>query len=153
MQLVNEWFYFNNAIPEKICNKIKKLGDGCFESATVDTYKGTTEEERKIGRKSDFNVDAKIRISDVTWTNEQWLIDLIWPYMIGANERAGWNFDIKSVENMQVTKYEAGGFYAWHKDGGADCLSTYTKAESSNFVLTRKKDLSFTLQNSILSEQ
>ena len=89
MQLVNEWFYFNNAIPEKTCNKIKKLGNGRFESATVDTYGDTTEEERKIGRKSDFNVDAKIRISDVTWTNEQWLIDLIWPYMIGANANVG----------------------------------------------------------------
>jgi len=144
VKLVNEWFYFNNAIPKQTCNKIKNLDNGRFKSASVDTYMDTTEEERKIGRKNDFNVDAKIRISDVAWTNEQWLIDLIWPYMIGANEQAGWNFDIKSVEAMQITKYGAGGFYEWHKDGGADCLSTYNRPDNE-FLHGNARKLSMTV--------
>ena len=33
--------------------------------------------------------------------------------------------NIKGAENMQVTRYGAGGFYDWHRDGRGDHLSIY----------------------------
>jgi len=142
--LVNEWFYFNKAIPQKTCNKIKNIGKGRFNPAFVDLHKGTTKEERKTGRKEEFGLNTKVRISDITWTNTQWLIDLIWPYMNIANEQAGWNFDIRSVENIQVAKYAPGGFYEWHKDGGADCLSLYDMPDNK-FLHGKARKLSMTI--------
>ena len=79
---VNEWFIFENgAIDTKTCKKIRRWASKKWEVSAVDTKKGTTAEERKKGREGDYKPDPKTRISDVAWCNEQWLYDLIWPYM------------------------------------------------------------------------
>ena len=105
MQLTNEWFFWTSAVDKKTCNKIKALGKDDFKSAQIDKKKDTTDEERKNGRKKEYGQDKKIRESDISWTIEQWIIDLVWPYMLYANENSGWNFDITAVESMQITKY------------------------------------------------
>ena len=105
MFLTNEWFFYTSELDKKTCNKIKALAKNDFESAKVDINKGTTDEERITGRAKEFGLDKKDRISDVSWTSEQWVIELIWRYMVQANKNAGWNFDIKSVEVMQITRY------------------------------------------------
>ena len=126
MLLTNDWYYYTSEIDNKTCNKLKALGKDRFKLALVDKHTGeTTAKERKTGRVKEHGEDKKQRISDTSWTSEQWAIDLIWPYMMRANENAGWNFDITAVESMQVTKYRSGGFYNWHKDGSSDCLSVY----------------------------
>ena len=112
MHLVNEWYYFNNAIDDKTCKKIIRLGSGKFEDATVG------QQEEKV-------VSRSTRTSSVYFSNDQWLYDLIWPYMLEANELSGWKFDVKYCESVQVTKYKKGQFYNWHKDGHSDNLSSY----------------------------
>ena len=144
MQLTNEWYFWTSALDKKTCNKIKALGKNDFKAAQVDTHKGTTDEERKTGRKKEPGEDKKARISDISWTNEQWVIDLVWPYMMGANERAGWNFDITAVESMQITKYKPGSFYTWHRDGPSDCLSVY-KMPGNKFIDGNVRKLSMTI--------
>ena len=79
MQLTNEWFFWNSALDKKTCNKIKALGKGNFNPAYIDTKSGTTDEERKTGRVAEPGKDKKSRISDVSFTSEQWAIDLLWP--------------------------------------------------------------------------
>ena len=144
MQLVNEWFYFNNAVSKEVCEDIKNLSNGSFGSATVDVHKGTTEEERITGRKKEYGLNKKSRISDISWTSEQWVIDLVWPYMVQANEGAGWNYDITSVESIQITKYKPGSFYGWHRDGPSDCLSKYNLPDNK-FMHGKVRKLSMTI--------
>lgn len=144
MYLTNDWYYFTSAIDKKTCNKIKSSAKGNFKKGHVDRKEGTTEEERKTGRVKDVGLNTKFRESDISWTSEQWIMDLIWPYMQEANKKAGWGFDIKSVEGMQITKYKPGGFYAWHKDGGADCLSTYNTPDNK-FLNGNGRKLSMTI--------
>ena len=144
MQLTNEWFFWNSALDKKTCNKIKALGKGNFNPAYIDTKSGTTDEERKTGRVAEPGKDKKSRISDVSFTSEQWAIDLIWPYMLQANKQSGWNFDITAVEPMQITKYKPGGFYAWHTDGYSDSLSAYNKPHDK-FLHGKVRKLSMTI--------
>ena len=144
MQLTNEWYFWTSELDKKTCNKIKALGKNDFSAAEVDTKKGTSDEERKTGRKKEPGKDKKARISDVSWTNEQWVIDLVWPYMMGANENAGWNYDITAVESMQITKYKPGGFYTWHRDGPSDCLAVY-KMPGNKFLDGKVRKLSMTI--------
>ena len=125
LSFTNEWYVFNGEVDKQTCNKIKRLGQGKWEPSSVDTSKGTTEEERVKGKKGDYKPDPKARISDVFWTTEQWIYDLTWPYMTEANKIAGWKLDIKAAESMQLTRYKKGGFYSFHRDGQADHLSTY----------------------------
>ena len=86
MLSVNEWFVFDDALDDKTCNKLKRHASKKWEPSAVDTKEDTTDEERKSGRKAEMAVDKKTRISDVAWTNDQWVYNLIWPYMMRANE-------------------------------------------------------------------
>ena len=144
MQLTNEWYFWTSAVDKKTCNKIKALGKDDFSAAEVDTKKEISDEERKTGRKKETGKDKKARISDVSWTTEQWVIDLVWPYMVHANKDAGWNFDITAVEPMQITRYKPGSFYTWHRDGPSDCLSTY-KIPGNKFLDGKVRKLSMTI--------
>ena len=144
MQLTNEWFFWTSQIDKKTCNKIKALGKDDFNPARVDKKRGTTDEERKTGRERELGEDKKVRTSDVSWTNEQWVIDLVWPYMLEANELSGWNFDITAVESMQITKYKPGSFYGWHIDGSSDCLSVYNNPDNK-FMYGKVRKLSMTI--------
>ena len=122
----NEWYVFNkDTIDKKTCNKIKKWASKKWIDSAVDTRKGTTKEERKTGRKQEFKPNPKMRISDVAWCNEQWLYDILWPFMNQANEEAGWRYQIKAAESCQITRYKKGGFYSFHQDGNGDHLSAY----------------------------
>ena len=96
---------WNEIIPHKICQKLIKLGKGKWNQAT--TY-GSKEENKSLDN---------VRKSDVVWINDQWVYDLIWDYMLIANESAGWKYNIVAAEPCQVTRYTKDGFYTWHKDG------------------------------------
>ena len=144
MYLTNEWFFWTSSIDKKTCNKIKALGKDNFKAAKVDTKEGITDEERKSGRVSEMAEDRNVRESGTSWTSEQWLIDLIWPYMLEANKQAGWNFDITAVETMQITEYKTCGFYGWHRDGGSDFLSKYNLPDNK-FIHGKVRKLSMTI--------
>ena len=122
----NEWFYFIEGLDKKTCNKIRNSAKGKWKKSKVHVNnKDTTDEERITGVKPIPGTDKKARISDVVWTKDQWIYDTIWPYMLQANERAGWKYDIRFAESMQITRYKKGGFYYFHKDGKGDHLSAY----------------------------
>ena len=124
--ITNEWYVFGGGtVDKKTCNKIRRWASKKWESSSVDTSKDTTDEERKTGKKDDYKSDPKTRISDVAWCNDQWLYDIIFPYMNQANDEAGWRYDIKAAESAQITRYKKGGFYNFHHDGMGDHLSTY----------------------------
>jgi len=113
MYLTNDYYYFTEAIDKKTCDKIIKLGGEEFDKAVV----GHGEEPQLV--------DEEIRICKVAWTSDQWLYDLIWPYMLEANDLAGWKYDIKGAEEIQIGKYEEGSFYDFHRDGKSDNLGVY----------------------------
>ena len=131
MYTTNEWYVFEKSVDKKICNKIKGLVKDSWQESILDTSEGTTKEERKTGRKGDWKPDPKKRISEVFWTTDQWLYDIIFPYMNRANEEAGWRFNIKSAESMQITRYRKGGFYNLHRDGPGDHLSAYNNPQNT----------------------
>ena len=129
----NEWYVFEAGdIDKKTCNKILKAVGQDWRPAALDISKTITEEERKTGRKGDYKSDPKMRISDIAWCQDPRLYDIIWPWMLTANERAGWKYDIKAAEDMQITRYRKGGFYDFHIDGRGDHLSTFDMPQHEN---------------------
>jgi len=63
--------------------------------------------------------------------------------MKGANEQAGWKYDIKAAESCQITRYKKGGFYSFHTDGNGDHLSAYN-APTNAFLHGHVRKLSMT---------
>ena len=125
MAFVNEWFTFDSVIDEETCNKILSLVNEDWEDAKVDRAEEFSKEERLIGRESDFRIEKGSRISKVFGTDEQWIYDLIWPFMLQANNNSGWRYDIIASESSQITRYDKGGFYNFHVDGTGDHLTAY----------------------------
>jgi len=104
MKRIDYWCW-NKEISHKICKKLIKLGKGKWNQAQTD---GSLEENKSLDN---------VRKSDVVWITEQWVYDLIWPYMLIANEQAGWKYNIVATKDCQVTRYTKDGFYDWHIDG------------------------------------
>lgn len=144
MKLTNDWFYFISALDKDACKKIKDAGIKKLKEATVDLNKGELSKvQREKGRAPVYGSNKKARQSQVAWLQEQWIYDLIFPYMWEANKRAGWNFEITSCETPQLTQYKKNNYYGWHIDGGSDSLSKFT---SSNPLLNGKvRKISMTL--------
>jgi len=145
----NEWYIFEGGtIDEKTCNKIKKWASNKWEVSLVDISTGTTDEERITGKIADNKVNPKKRISDIAWCNDQWLYDIIWPYMEQGNHKAGWKYNIKYAESNQITRYKKGGFYEFHRDGLGDHLSAYDSSHN-DFLRghVRKLSMSVVLNN------
>mgnify|MGYP003661027994 CR=1 FL=1 len=130
MKLTNDWYYFIDAIDKATCKKIKEAGEKNLKKASVNMNKGElSKKEREIGKKPTWGIDKKARESQVAWIQEQWLYDLIFPFMNEANKKAGWNFDIVSCQTPQLTQYKKNNFYGWHVDGDSDSLSVYTSKD------------------------
>ena len=129
---VNEWYVFGpGSIDKKTCSKIKNWAKDKWRPSFVDISTEISDEERKTGKKGDYKPDPKTRISDVAWCNDQWLYDIIWPFMERANQEAGWRFNIKAGETCQITRYKKGGFYSFHTDGQGDHLSAYNNPQNA----------------------
>ena len=148
MKLTNEWYYFIDAITPEKCDEIIELGHQLkFEEGRADIGEGEyTAEERKIGRKN-IHGKSKFRDSGTAFTDNQDLYDLVFPFMMHANQEAGWGFDVVSCETPQITQYKKGQFYNWHSDGTSDRLSMYTKEEvgDNKLMLGNVRKLSMTI--------
>ena len=141
----NEWYvYPAHTIDQKTCKKLKDLGTNKWGPSEVDISTDTTDEERRTGIKQKLGIDKKIRISDIVWYNDQWIYDLIWPFMETANHGGGWRYNIKAAESVQITRYKSGGFYTWHTDGRGDHLSTYNNPQNA-FIHGMVRKLSMTV--------
>ena len=95
-----KYFCWEKELSHEICQRLINIGQGNWNRATVVN-------KSVVGA----------RKSDIVWTKEQWVYDLISPYMLTANEQAGWKYNIVAAQDCQVTRYTKDGFYSWHKDG------------------------------------
>jgi len=115
MRLKNFYYYFQNAISPDLCNKIIDLGL-----------------KQKITEAKVLDNDKKARKSRSTGLDEQWIYEIVNPYLQEANEKSLWKFDVDWSETLQFTVYETDGFYDWHIDSGGDESFAY-KDDRINF--------------------
>tara|TARA_R110000823_G_scaffold215857_1_gene345430 strand:+ start:210 stop:821 length:612 start_codon:yes stop_codon:yes gene_type:complete len=104
MILKNYYYFFIKGIPDKTCDAIIKK----FYSKKLD--KGTI----KGG-------SIKVRNSDVMFSDDPELYDIINPFIHQANKEAGWNFQWDFTESFQFTKYKLNQYYNWHQDSSPEC--------------------------------
>ena len=136
---VSAFWYWPKQLPPKTCQQIINLGKEKWESAQVVDNVANVK----------INVLEKdIRNNDVAWINEQWIYDLVFPFMRDANEFAVWKYNIVSANDCQLTRYTKGTFYSWHKDG----LGSHNDVDTNpdNKLLygnTRKLSMTVVLNN------
>ena len=119
MNLKNYYYYFQSALPPKLCDDIITYGKAHKQEMAIT---GGVEREGD-GRKADgtlkksvINNIQKKRKSDIVWLSDTWIYKEVHPYIHEANEKAGWNFQWDWSESCQFTKYGVGQYYGWHCD-------------------------------------
>ena len=120
----NNYFAWDKELSHEICQKLINLGKGNWNRAAVVN-------KSVVGA----------RKSDIVWTKERWVYDLISPYMFTANEQAGWKYNIVAAQDCQVTRYTKDGFYNWHIDG----MGSHTELDGEGN--TRKLSMSVRLNS------
>jgi PKHD-type hydroxylase len=112
MNLENYYYYFQSALPARLCDDIIKYA--LKKEETV----GTTGEFDKIEKLNEEQIKRlkQTRHSDIVWLNDLWIYRELQPYIHEANRAAGWNFDWDRSETCQFTKYKLNQYYDWHCD-------------------------------------
>ena len=111
MNLANYYYYFQSAVPARICDEIVKYGKSISDEMAVTGGMGG----KKLNQSQVKDLKKK-RNSNIVWMNDRWIYKEIQPYVHQANAQAGWNFDWNYSESCQFTKYEKGQFYDWDCD-------------------------------------
>jgi len=112
MNLTNYYWFFQSAIPSRICDDIVRYGHQLQDQMAVT---GGFGEGKNLNKKQVKDLKRK-RNSDIVWMNDRWIYKEIQPYIHQANRNAGWNFEWDWSESCQFTKYTKGQFYDWHCD-------------------------------------
>ena len=112
MNLLNNYWSFQSAIPPRICDDIIKYG---LEQQEQRALTGDFNEKKDLNKK-DVKKLHKKRKSNVVWMNDKWIYKEIHPYINTANRNANWNFEWDWSESCQFTKYKLNQFYDWHCD-------------------------------------
>ena len=99
-------------------SKATTFGDNHKSDTRNISQKDLTQQQLK-----DKNInenDVYIRDSNISWLSDQWIYDLIWPWVDKANISSGWHYDFDYAEPAQFTIYNKDQFYGWHSDGPND---------------------------------
>ena len=112
MHLIHQYYYFKSALSPKSCDDIIAHAKNQKEQIGII---GSTKKNVKLLKKDLLNL-KKVRDSNVVWLNDQWIYNLIHPYVHQANKDAGWNFQWDWSESCQFTKYKLNQHYDWHCD-------------------------------------
>lgn len=109
MKIVKNWYWlWENELSSDFCDFVLKETDW---GKSID---GT------VGLENDyFAVEKSIRSSKIVWKGIMTPIGtIIQAYINAANHHAGWNYDLTSMNEVQISRYssETKDFYDWHPD-------------------------------------
>ena len=119
MNLSNYYYYFQSAIPPRICDLIVEYGKAEKQNeqqAITGGYGRDRDLSKQPLTDNEINDIKKKRNSNIVWLNDPWIYKEIEPFVKIANKNAGWNFQWDYPEEIQFTKYKKGQYYDWHCD-------------------------------------
>ena len=141
MNLTNYYWYFQSAIPERICDDIVRYGKSLQDQMAI-----TGGYANKTLNKNEIKDLKKKRNSNIVWMNDRWIYKEIQPYVHHANANAGWNFEWDFSESCQFTKYKKGQYYDWHCDSWDQPYWRENQNDPSNGKI-RKLSVTISLSN------
>jgi len=119
MNLANYFWYFQSAVPPRICDMIIQYGKAEKKNELLAVTGGLGRDrnfkEQPLNKKEIKDLKKK-RYSNIIWMNDHWIYREIHPYIHKANKNADWNFTWDWSESCQFTKYKKGQYYDWHCD-------------------------------------
>jgi len=108
------YWYFNKALSTSVCNKIIKAGKknkpalARIGSFGADEFKTLNKQQKALLKET--------RDSYTSFIDEQWLYNLLFPFVQTANQQSNWKFGFDWAEPIQFTRYKKDQHYDWHND-------------------------------------
>jgi PKHD-type hydroxylase len=121
MYLKNYYYYFKKAFNDDFCKSIISLGNKKIKE--IGTAGKFNNKNKKNFSKKEIQELNKLRNSNISWINDQWIYDVIDPYLNEANKMSGWNFNVDYTEDLQFTSYGKNQHYDWHIDQQLDVFN------------------------------
>jgi len=98
----HNFWYWEKVIPEEICEIIKLQ---------------FSEDQKEEAQVKNGIVNKILRTNDVCWLKpNHWVEGILFNHIRYANVSAEWNFDIRHIQQIQLTRYKKSNFYDWHID-------------------------------------
>jgi len=103
--LPHRYYYIDQAVSEKDCDEfIAKYKDVEFNDGLLDP--SVPKNKEKIAH----------RKSKVHWLgNNDLIVRALWSYVLEMNY-SFWKLNLEGYQSVQLTKYDDGCYYEWHKD-------------------------------------
>jgi len=140
MNLQNQYWYFQSAVPARICDEIKKYAISIKDQMAVTGGYGDPE---KLNQDQVKDLKKK-RDSNIVWLSDHWIYREVQPYINQANVSANWNFQWDHSEACQFTKYNKGQYYDWHCDGWG---GVYNRPDTPSHGKIRKLSVTLSLSD------
>lgn len=137
MYLSSVYHWFQSALTPEVCGKIidlglkkmkemeKQHGESITDGDMNNTQKGSSDKRKipmgdmsfdEMEKKGIKKKDVYTRDSKVSWLTDMWIYELLQPYLLEANEKAGWNWNVDFCQPLQFTTYGVNQFCGWHAD-------------------------------------
>jgi hypothetical protein len=104
MNISNYYWYFESAIPPRICDLIVKYGKA-EKQREVMAITGGFGRDRNLDdqplSKDEIKNLQKKRDSNIVWMNDRWIYKEIQPYIHQANANAGCNRNVNRSKRIQ----------------------------------------------------
>lgn len=105
-QPIAPFWYWENNLSKETC-----------EAFIKEHYKAEEAIDGEYLGPNGFAITGEKRNTKICWVNNMMPLGLLlFNYILLANQKAGWNFDVSQIENVQVGEYFVGGHYDWHED-------------------------------------
>lgn len=89
---------------------------------------------------NELNVNKKVRNCEVDWIPaNSWLPSMIWYHINGINNQY-YQYDIRSLEDLQLTSYSENEFYTWHVDSYFDNQMSHERKLSFSLQLSDENE-------------
>jgi len=124
MQATYSYWLFKDVLTKEDRKKIKRVASKVgYENASTRGKTWSGKDSTDTARVQ----DVEIRDTEVSWSDDQFLYDILCPFVHNANEQAGWKYDLDWFESVQIAKYKKNQHYSWHTDGAGDHFGAYTE--------------------------
>jgi len=126
MEVENAYWSWSGALSKETC------------STLIDSYyKNEDAKNALVGLGVDGGIlEPATRSTKVCWVSpDEHISSILLNKALIANHKAGWNFDVDSVEHVQIAQYEPGSYYDWHTDEAIISKTNGTQRKISVVVM------------------
>lgn len=123
--------YYSDVIPSDLIDlMVKEIKNIRSDLFSIGTTADCDENNPKL---------TDTRNSSVYWLNDDhWICAIFRHYFEKAN-RESWEYDLRKIESIQVSKYDKNGHYNWHSDYGTDD-DQFTRKLSASLLVTDENE-------------